>query len=91
MAEKENAVILKITEEEKKKIEIENEKKNAKITEKITENNKSITLNKNAVKEFEKAGVKVKSYYSYNKNQSLYNTIIEIVKKNADIFTLVEQ
>lgn len=83
-----NKIILKITEEEKTKIEKENQKINAVITEKITENNKSITLNKKAVQVFKENGVELKTYYSYNKNKSLYDTIITIAKKNADIFTL---
>lgn len=81
-------IILKITEKEKAKIENENKKVNAIITEKITENNKSITLNKKALEIFAKNGVNLKTYYSYNKNTSLYNTILEIVKNNSDVFTL---
>lgn len=81
-------IILKITEKEKEKIENENKKVNAIITEKITENNKTITLNKKAIEVFSENGVKLKSYYSYKNNNSLYDTILTIVKNNSDIFTL---
>lgn len=87
-----NAIILKITEEEKAKIEEEKAKTGAKITNKITENNKVITLNKKAMALFKNSGVELdKNYYSYNSNSTMYNTIYEIAKKNADLFILEEK
>lgn len=89
----ENSIIFNITEKEKKLIKTENEKLAlAKVTNVLTDKNKTLKLTKKALETFKKNGVNLKSsYISYNTTPTLYNTIYTLVKNNTKIFNLVEK
>ena len=63
--------------------------KNAKNTYKIkiTENNKSLVINKSTLKVLNENGVKLNTtYISYRKTPLLFNTLEKVLTENSDIF-----
>ena len=58
---------------------------------KLTENNKTLILNKKSLQVMANHGINLdKNYISYKKDAKLYNTIYKIVTVNDDYFMLQE-
>lgn len=90
-----NKISLLITEEQKKILEEQTDQntEKAKITIRLTDTNKSMTLTKKAQDLFKAQGLKINKngYYNYNKNKSLYDTVYAIAQANADLFYIDAQ
>ena len=90
-----NKISLLITEEQKKILEEQTDQntEKAKITIRLTDTNKSMTLTKKAQDLFKAQGLKINKngYYNYNKNKALYDTVYAIAQANADLFYIDAQ
>ena len=90
-----NKIQFLLTEEQKRILEeqTDTDANKAKITIRITDTNKSMTLTKKAQDLFKAQGLKINKngYYNYNKNKSLYDTVYAIAQANADLFYIDAQ
>lgn len=90
-----NKIAFLLTEEQKKILEEQTDQntEKAKITIRLTDTNKSMTLTKKAQDLFKAQGLKINKngYYNYNKNKALYDTVYAIAQANADLFYIDAQ
>lgn len=91
MSTEKNNIILAIEKTEKQKINNEMKKQSVyKVTQKVTEKNKTLTITENTKRLLQENGIEVtKKYFSYNSTPNLYNMLYKVFTENKDTFTII--